>query len=280
MNLRIALVTIAVLAVGAPAPASQSAPIPAKGTASFSWRPEASPDGPVQISISRSAQRLAVYRNGVRIGGSDVSTGRPGYRTPTRTFAILEKKVVHYSSTYGNAPMPFMQRLTPRGVALHAGTLPGHPASHGCIRLPSGFAPLLYGVTRIGTPVTITDASDLGVLAPALGAELAMAPRTGFWRSERSSLRPVSIVASLPSRTMVVIGAGQLIGSAPLILPTPAEGIYQNPALQEKPPVVLPQEWVRGLGDNSRQVVLVTAEPLTTGRLSARDRAVRAQGCA
>ncbi len=139
---------------------------------------------------------------------------------------------------------------------------------------------MLYGVTRIGTPVTITDAPDLGVLTPALGAELAMAPRTGFWRSERASLRPVSIVASLPSRTMVVIGAGQLIGSAPLTLPSPPEGIYENSPLQEKPPVVLPREWVRDLEDNARQVVLVTAEPLTTGRLSARARAPRAQGCA
>ncbi len=280
MNLRISLVVIAAMAVGAPSPALQKSLAPVEAAPPFTWLPEASPDGAVQVTISRSAQRLAVYRNGVRIGGSDVSTGRPGYRTPTGTFAIIEKKVVHYSSTYGNAPMPFMQRLTSRGVALHAGTLPGHPASHGCIRLPSDFAPLLFEVTRIGTPVAITDAPDLGVLAPALGAELAMAPRRGFWRSERASLRPVSVVASLSSRLVVVIGAGQLIGSVPLTLPGPPQGIYQDTTPHEKPPIVLPSQWVRELGDNLRSVTLVTAEPLMADRISARAHAVRAAGCA
>jgi L,D-transpeptidase catalytic domain len=69
--------------------------------------------------------------------------------------------VVHRSGTYDDAPMPYMQRLTAKGVAMHAGNLPGYPASHGCIRLPKAFAKLLYGVTELGTPVMITDEAEL-----------------------------------------------------------------------------------------------------------------------
>jgi len=96
-----------------------------------------------------------VYRNGVPIAVSTVSTGREGRETPTGEFTILQKEVVHRSRTYDDAPMPYMQRLTWKGVAMHAGRLPGYRASHGCIRLPRGFAKLLYGITEIGTPVTI-----------------------------------------------------------------------------------------------------------------------------
>ena len=86
-----------------------------------------------------------------------VSTGRRGRETPTGAFTILQKEVVHRSRTYDDASMPYMQRLTWKGVSMHAGHLPGYPASHGCIRLPAGFAKLLYKVTKLGTPVIITD---------------------------------------------------------------------------------------------------------------------------
>ena len=85
------------------------------------------------------------------------STGRPGHRTPAGVFVILEKDKNHHSSTYDNAPMPYMERLTWGGVALHAGNLPGYPASHGCVRLPLEFAKLLFGVTTLGTPVVMAD---------------------------------------------------------------------------------------------------------------------------
>ena len=107
------------------------------------------------LVVNVKTQRAVLFRNGVPIGATTISTGRPGYRTPTGAFTILQKQVEHYSSKYDNAPMPYMQRLTWYGVALHAGNLPGYPASHGCIRLPAGFAKLLYGVTRLGTPVVI-----------------------------------------------------------------------------------------------------------------------------
>jgi len=109
----------------------------------------------VLLVIDLSAQRARVYRNGVAVAVSTVSTGRRGRRTPTGVFTILEKRVVHRSRTYDDAPMPYMQRLTWKGIALHAGHVSGYPASHGCIRLPRGFAKRLYAVTQIGTPVII-----------------------------------------------------------------------------------------------------------------------------
>lgn len=113
-------------------------------------------DGPVRVVVSLSQQKAFVYKAGALLAASPVSTGRRGHETPTGTFPILEKQVHHHSNRYSNAPMPFMQRLTPYGIALHAGHLPGYPASHGCIRLPWGFAKRLYGLTGSGTIVTIT----------------------------------------------------------------------------------------------------------------------------
>jgi len=123
----------------------------------FIWRPEVSPRGPVVIVVSLPEQLVHVYRNGVTIGVSTCSTGKPGNSTPTGIFTILQKREEHYSSTYNNAPMPNMQRLTWQGVALHAGNLPGYPASHGCVRLPTNFSELLFSVTQLGTPVIIAD---------------------------------------------------------------------------------------------------------------------------
>jgi len=125
----------------------------------YRWQPEAAPAGPVSIVVSIPLQRAWVFRAGALIGLTTVSTGQPGYDTPTGTFPILQKKVDHRSNLYDDAPMPFMQRLTWDGVALHAGRIPGEPASHGCIRLPRAFAQRLYGVTALGTAVTVTDAA-------------------------------------------------------------------------------------------------------------------------
>ena len=95
----------------------------------YLWLPELSPRGPVLVLVSLPEQRAYVYRNGVRIGVATVSTGKPGFETPTGVFTILQKKREHYSNLYDDAPMPFMQRLTWGGVAMHAGRVPGYPAS-------------------------------------------------------------------------------------------------------------------------------------------------------
>jgi hypothetical protein len=123
----------------------------------FNWNPDRSPGGPVILIVSLPDQRAYVYRNGVRIAASTCSTGKLGHRTPTGVFKILQKDKNHRSSTYNNAPMPYMNRLTWSGVALHAGNLPGYPASHGCVRLPKAFAERLFGVTRLGMTVVIAD---------------------------------------------------------------------------------------------------------------------------
>jgi hypothetical protein len=114
------------------------------------------PYSPVRIVVSLPQQKLYVFKAGEFVTSSAVSTGRKGYATPVGRFPILQKKVHHRSTTYDNAPMPYMQRLTWSGVALHAGHVTGRPASHGCIRLPHGFAKKLYGMTNFGTTVTVT----------------------------------------------------------------------------------------------------------------------------
>ena len=124
----------------------------------FLWQPELAPDGPVVIIVSIPDQLVHVYRNGVEIAVSTCSTGKPGHATPTGVFTILQKDKDHHSSTYNNAPMPNMERLTWSGIALHAGNLPGYPASHGCVRLPKAFSANLFGITHLGVPVIIADA--------------------------------------------------------------------------------------------------------------------------
>ncbi|MGB8464405.1 MAG: L,D-transpeptidase family protein, partial [Terrimicrobiaceae bacterium] len=111
------------------------------------WRPQLSPNGPLIVLVSVPEQIMHVYRNGILIGRSTVSTGSRGHATPGGVFSILEKKQEHYSKTYDNAPMPNMQRLTWTGIAMHSGNLPGYPASHGCIRLPFDFSQLLFSAT-------------------------------------------------------------------------------------------------------------------------------------
>jgi hypothetical protein len=123
----------------------------------FIWTPQLSPDGPMTVIISLSDQRAYVYRNAIRIGASTISSGRRGYETPTGVFTILEKSVKHRSNRYSSAPMPYMQRLTWDGIAMHAGKLPGYAASHGCVRLPFAFSKALYEETSVGMTVVVTD---------------------------------------------------------------------------------------------------------------------------
>jgi len=126
----------------------------------FTWHPERAGEGPIAIIVSLPEQRVFVYRHGIRVASSTCSTGKPGHSTPTGVFTILQKDKRHHSSTYNNAPMPNMNRLTWSGVALHAGNLPGYPASHGCVRLPLEFSELLFTITQVGTPVIIASASS------------------------------------------------------------------------------------------------------------------------
>ena len=213
----------------------------------YVWAPEIAPEGPALLIVNLKSQRAVLYRNGVPIGASSVSTGRPGYRTPTGVFTILQKHVEHYSSTYDNAPMPYMQRLTWRGIALHAGQLPGYPASHGCIRLPIGFARLLYGATRLGMTVVITDRPALPRLAPAPDASepgsAISAPVDGFvWQPHRSPKGPVSILVSAADGRAIVLRNGIDIGAARVTVAGPVTGTW---AYALRTHGSAGQEWVR-----------------------------------
>lgn len=189
----------------------------------FFWVPEVAPDGPVLIIVSLESQRAYVYRNGIPIGISTVSTGKAGHATPTGVFTILEKQVKHTSNLY-DAPMPLMQRLTWSGVAMHAGNLPGYPASHGCVRLPKAFAKLLFGVTRLGMTVVVTDRADVPRVAPT---PTFLAEPTGptdpsgsmgaiTWEPQRSPQGPMSIVISGADKRILVLRNGVVIGVAPV----------------------------------------------------------------
>jgi hypothetical protein len=121
------------------------------------WEPELSPEGSVAILVSLPEQMAHVYRNGLEIGVTTVSTGRKGHRTPTGIFVILQKDKNHHSSIYNNASLPNTQRLTWGGICLHAGGLPGYPSSHGCVHLPLEFSTKLFEITHLGTAVIIAD---------------------------------------------------------------------------------------------------------------------------
>ncbi len=167
----------------------------------FVWHPERAPAGPVAVVVSIPDQRVYVYRNGVRIGVSTCSTGKPGHETPTGVFTILEKDKHHRSSTYNNAPMPNMNRLTWSGIALHAGNLPGYPASHGCVRLPLAFSERLFSVTTVGTPVIIAGATRSAKPAfqrglPCCSARIPNRAATTGCGGTRSSGDPVNRATS------------------------------------------------------------------------------------
>lgn len=188
----------------------------------YVWHPEVSPAGPVVIIVSLPEQRMYVYRNGIRIGQSTVSTGTKGHPTPTGMFTILQKKIRHESNIYKGARMPHMQRLTWTGIAMHAGHLPGYPASHGCVRLPVDFAKKLFSITRNGTSVIITDDK----FAPGQTAEpgLLLSGKTGIpakpaltagrfeWHPEKAPTGPVSIILSTSNQQVYVYRDGVEIG--------------------------------------------------------------------
>jgi hypothetical protein len=188
----------------------------------YVWYPEISPAGPVVIIVSLPGQRMYVYRNGVRIGVSTVSTGTKSHATPTGIFTILQKKVRHESNIYKGARMPHMQRLTWTGIAMHAGHLPGYPASHGCVRLPVDFAEKLYSVTRNGTNVIITDdkfapgetAEPGKLLSGKTGAPSTNTLAQGQyeWHPEDAPTGPVSIILSTTDRQVYVYRNGIEIG--------------------------------------------------------------------
>lgn len=199
----------------------------------FVWIPEVSPTGPVVIIVSIPDQEMYVYRNGVRIGRSTVSTGAKDHPTPTGIFTILQKREDYESTIYKGAKMPHMQRLTWDGIAMHAGKLPGYPASHGCVRLSEDFAEKLYSVTTHGTTVIVTDqkyapgktASPGFLLSGTTGeAPSRHLPAGGFeWQPDKSPEGAVSIIFSIPDSIAYVYRNGVQIGRSSFVSNKEAE---------------------------------------------------------
>jgi hypothetical protein len=190
------------------------------------WNPQLSPSGPLVALVSVPEQTMHVYRNGILIGRSTVSTGSKGHATPGGVFTILEKKQEHYSKKYNNAPMPNMQRLTWTGICMHSGNLPGYPASHGCIRLPFDFSQLLFKATATGGTVVVGDGkTPVPHLAASPGLILApkdftpemlrpLADNDYDWNPERSEKGPITMVVSAADRSIYVYRNGNPIGRA------------------------------------------------------------------
>src|ERR1700732_1601918 len=123
----------------------------------------AKPQGPLIIAISIEKQTVKIYDDNGFFAEAPVSTGMKGHPTPMGVFSVIQKHKLHHSNIYSGAPMPYMQRITWSGVAMHAGVLPGYPASHGCIRMPMAFAVKMWGWTRMGARVVVTP----GEMSPA-----------------------------------------------------------------------------------------------------------------
>ncbi|WP_209016972.1 L,D-transpeptidase [Roseibium aggregatum] len=165
---------------------------------------------PLHMLVSIKDQNIKVYRGLDLIETSPISSGKRGHSTPTGVFSILEKRRRHFSNLYNNAPMPYMQRLTWSGVALHQGRLPGYPASHGCIRLPRSFAKSLFSMTDRGMQVVVTRESAEPVLVRHGALPQPYAPQTKVASLSqrtinsdaalRGAIQPAAVEASLSAK--------------------------------------------------------------------------------
>ncbi len=223
------------LAQGAKTPSRFDMDVLALKPGEWIWDPAVAPAGPMLVVVNLAVQRAYIYRNGIRIGASTISSGKKGKRTPTGVFQILQKNRDHKSNLYNDAPMPFMQRLTWDGIAMHAGNLPGYPASHGCTRLPYALAEQLFTASPMGmtvvvldeavAPETVSSSAVLASLAPASeGITEAQAnPLTetemAQWMPERATEGPVTIVLTTANKRIIVYRNGIEIGRSRVGVP-------------------------------------------------------------
>ncbi|MCY1671588.1 L,D-transpeptidase family protein [Novosphingobium sp. SL115] len=179
----------------------------------------------VLIVVSKASQKMHVFHNGKLWASSPVSTGKRGHSTPAGVFPILQKKTYHRSNLYSNAPMPFMQRLTWGGVAIHAGRLPGYPASHGCIRLPYGFAKSLFALTRAATTTVVVTNEATG--SETVAMTLALNAQSGRPAALAAAIPPVAVPSPAPSSPQFA-GRGQTIQLAAALSAAEAEARWQS----------------------------------------------------
>jgi len=184
--------------------------------------------GPLILVVSVNRQRLTVYDGDRPIASSPVSTGKQGHETPLGVFSVIQKEILHHSNLYDDAPMPYMQRITWSGVALHSGPLPGHAASHGCIRLPRDFAVRLWGMTKVGvrvivarnevTPVEFNDARLFTLRDPTgvPAAAAALEPVAADPADTTDRTRAAGQLASLASTPVPPTEAGESPNAVPV----------------------------------------------------------------
>ena len=223
---------------GATAPVAFETPADMLKSGEFTWAPEVAPSGPIMVLVSLDEQRAYTYRNGVLIGTSTVSTGKPGHETPTGVFTTKLKDKDHHSSLYNSAPMPYTERLTNDGIALHAGGIPGYPESHGCVHLPSEYARLLFDSAPLGMTVVIADQQTQPDIVdhPAFLSPLTatgqleeharlFADQPFRWEPEKSDIGPISILVSRYDGRAIVLRNGVEIGRAKVLFREPEKPV-------------------------------------------------------
>lgn len=180
----------------APKPVPKKGPVDTLKPGQYVWIPQDRYEGPMKIVVVLDTQRVYVFQNDKLIGFSTISSGKKGKETPIGAFNILQKNIDHKSNLYSNAPMPFMQRLTWDGIAIHGGYVPGYPASHGCIRLPLAFAKSLFAITKLDQEVVVLKDTSTPVKRPPPKPEPmvdpAPAPLTSDPSADASVIPPSS----------------------------------------------------------------------------------------
>ncbi|MVZ96806.1 hypothetical protein EUU23_03695 [Sphingorhabdus sp. IMCC26285] len=179
----------------APKPVRKKGPVDALKPGQFVWETRESYEGPMKIVVVLDIQRIYVFQNDKLLGFSTISSGKKGKETPTGYFNILQKNIDHKSNLYSNAPMPYMQRLTWDGIAMHGGQLPGYPASHGCIRLPHPFAKALFDATQMNQEVVVLQNISTPVKRPEPKVEPVAEPavETGVPVNQPGPIAPIAV---------------------------------------------------------------------------------------
>jgi hypothetical protein len=209
--------------------------------------------GPLQIFISINQQKLHLYSDGAHVADTSIATGVPSLPTPLGVFSVIQKQVFHRSNIYSDAPMPYMQRITWSGVAMHEGESIGHRASHGCIRMPHDFAVRLYHLTRLGTRVIIANSElkptefadphlfvhkeippEVAASPPQNGVELATAKPADLavHASTPALAPPVQSDGSSPSTAAPAISGEQNTDATPPDPPGAGDATMQAPPAQ------------------------------------------------
>ena len=198
------------------------------------------PQGPLIIAISIQKQNLKIYDAKGFFAETPISTGMAGHPTPMGVFSVIQKHKLHHSNIYSSAPMPYMQRITWSGVAMHAGVLPGYPASHGCIRMPMAFAVKMWGWTRMGARVVVTP----GEMTPAdFSHPLLMAQKVAPQPAVANGPNPDAVPAAKTDKASDANGAIRpAISAASLELrPTVGHDGGVKPVMSEPPAAPLTQ---------------------------------------